>query len=277
LSFDHGLKPGYSIDNSKLTSIFKCSPQGGMRRSLETNTLLLISNHIKSIYDDRWVGNVLHYTGMGLAGDQNLQYSQNKTLNESLSNGVALYLFEVFEDHQYTFRGPVRLNSNPYQEKQPDQKGLIRNVWIFPVELIDIGFGFSLEDHHVSNIQNYKESVARKLSINQLIERARYSKESGTRNVSTQFYERNCYTSELAKRLAKGICSLCNEPAPFLDKDKRPFLETHHIVWLSKEGPDTIENTVALCPNCHRKMHILNLQQDIERLQSLKRNTLDLA
>jgi 5-methylcytosine-specific restriction protein A len=49
-------------------------------------------------------------------------------------------------------------------------------------------------------------------------------------------------------------------------KDK-PFLEEHHIEWLSKGGEDTIDNAVALCPNCHRKMHILNLKEDKEKLR----------
>ncbi|WP_068985414.1 HNH endonuclease [Lysinibacillus xylanilyticus] len=32
---------------------------------------------------------------------------------------------------------------------------------------------------------------------------------------------------------------------------------------LWKGGEDTIENCVALCPNCHRKMHSLALNEDI--------------
>ena len=44
-------------------------------------------------------------------------------------------------------------------------------------------------------------------------------------------------------------------------------METHHIEWLSKGGSDTIDNTVALCPNCHKKMHILN---DLENKRFLK-------
>jgi len=43
-------------------------------------------------------------------------------------------------------------------------------------------------------------------------------------------------------------------------------LECHHVKWLSKEGEDTIENAVALCPNCHRKMHSLGLSKDIKKL-----------
>ena len=39
------------------------------------------------------------------------------------------------------------------------------------------------------------------------------------------------------------------------------------IVELSKGGEDTVENAVALCPNCHRKMHSLCLEEDILTLQ----------
>ena len=31
-------------------------------------------------------------------------------------------------------------------------------------------------------------------------------------------------------------------------------------------GEDSISNTVALCPNCHRKMHVLNQTADREKL-----------
>jgi 5-methylcytosine-specific restriction protein A len=46
----------------------------------------------------------LHYVGMGLTGDQELGYKQNKTLNESNSNGVQVYLFEVFKKGEYTYK-----------------------------------------------------------------------------------------------------------------------------------------------------------------------------
>ena len=58
------LKPGDIISNSKLIEIFKCSARGGMRRSLRTNTLALISDHTKSLYEDRRIGDIFHYTGM---------------------------------------------------------------------------------------------------------------------------------------------------------------------------------------------------------------------
>ena len=71
-------------------------------------------------------------------------------------------------------------------------------------------------------------------------------KRSGRSEVGSTAYERNAGVAELAKRRAKGICQLCEEPAPFKDKYGLPFLESHHIIWLSEDGDDTIENSVAL-------------------------------
>lgn len=63
------------------------------------------------------------------------------------------------------------------------------------------------------------------------------------------------------------MCELCEEPAPFQRKDGAAYLEAHHIIWLARGGQDTIENTVALCPNCHRRMHLLNLAADVLKLK----------
>jgi len=54
---------------------------------------------------------------------------------------------------------------------------------------------------------------------------------------------------------ADGVCECCGKSAPFADSDLIPFLESHHLVWLSQGGGDVTENTVAVCPNCHRELH----------------------
>lgn len=55
---------------------------------------------------------------------------------------------------------------------------------------------------------------------------------------------------------AGGQCESCNRKAPFIrKKDFTPYLEVHHVIQLSQGGDDTVENAVALCPNCHRKQH----------------------
>ncbi|MYM42195.1 hypothetical protein GTP27_23140 [Pseudoduganella sp. CY13W] len=55
---------------------------------------------------------------------------------------------------------------------------------------------------------------------------------------------------------SQGICEHCYQPAPFNRRSNgSPYLEVHHIVRLADGGDDTVENAVALCPNCHRKVH----------------------
>jgi len=63
-----------------------------------------------------------------------------------------------------------------------------------------------------------------------------------------------------------GTCELCDQPAPFTKKNGDPYLEVHHVKQLADGGEDTINNAVALCPNCHRKMHSLGLKSDLAKL-----------
>jgi len=263
MTFDPGIEQGRELGNSELRQIFRCSSQGGMRRSLRTNALVVVSDHTKDFYLDRWEGSVLHYTGMGLRGNQDLMFGQNRTLFESKKNGVNVHLFEVFERGKYVYQGQVELAAEPYQEEQVDFEGNRRIVWMFPLEPIHTKHpSMILEDTFQKNLE-LRERQARRFSDDELATRiSMLRKRRGTRKVVSSRFVRNEYVSELAKRRAKGKCQLCNNDAPFYDRDKRPYLEVHHIRWLSRGGEDDIGNTVALCPNCHRKMHILDLQKD---------------
>jgi len=121
------------VSNEEICRVFLCSPQGGMRRSLKTNSLVLISGTRRSIYVDRWDGDVFHYIGMGLRGDQSLYDGQNWTLVSSPKNGVKIYLFAGIEKNRYRFEGQVELAADPYQEQQIDSEGRSRLVWVFPL------------------------------------------------------------------------------------------------------------------------------------------------
>jgi len=55
---------------------------------------------------------------------------------------------------------------------------------------------------------------------------------------------------------AHGICEKCKNTAPFLRRsDGKPYLEVHHKIRLADGGEDTVDNAIALCPNCHRELH----------------------
>ncbi len=74
--------------------------------------------------------------------------------------------------------------------------------------------------------------------------------------VSTVAYRRNPDVVVEALIRANGRCEGCFRNAPFIrKKDGSPYLEVHHIVPLSVGGEDTVENVIALCPNCHRERH----------------------
>lgn len=265
--FDPGIKPGDVISHQELCNIFKVGNMGGMRRSTKTGTLVIISDHTKGLYDDKWYGNELHYTGMGKVGDQVLSGNQNKTLAESDTNGVEVHLFEVLDPAEYTYRGVVHLSGSPYQETQKDDNGSDRKVWMFPLRVE--GTESAVDEDSITAFERAQEQKARSLSGHDLSEiaKAHSSDTASYREVTSTTYVRDPYIAEYAKRRANGTCELCGKPAPFKDKYGRPYLESHHIVWLSQGGADSINNTVALCPNCHRKMHVVADPDDVVFLQ----------
>lgn len=66
---------------------------------------------------------------------------------------------------------------------------------------------------------------------------------------------RNPYVKAYILERADGRCERCEQPAPFRLPNGKPYLEVHHVIPLEQSGPDTIENCIALCPNCHREVH----------------------
>lgn len=131
--FDPGLKIGQILKNADIVDIFKCGNMGGMRRSRTTNTLVIVSDYTKGIYHDKWIGGVLHYTGMGKSGDQDINWAQNATLAACGRNGVDIHLFEVIDAGEYIYCGRIELVDKPYVDIQPGEDGNDRKVWIFPI------------------------------------------------------------------------------------------------------------------------------------------------
>lgn len=102
-------------------------------------------------------------------------------------------------------------------------------------------------------------SVDRALSDSSQARRSRLAAASAkprTMLVQTTVYLRNPdVVAEVLVR-ADGTCERCGNSAPFLRaKDGTPYLEVHHKEKLANGGDDTVENAIALCPNCHRREH----------------------
>lgn len=129
------LSIGNVYTNQDITKIFKCGNMGGMRRSKQTNTLVILVKHGQCYHADEWQNGILNYTGMGKTGDQDINYSQNKTLASSPETGIGLHLFESHEPGIYHYSGQVELAGEPFTAIEPDQNGEPRTVIKFPLRL----------------------------------------------------------------------------------------------------------------------------------------------
>lgn len=86
-------------------------------------------------------------------------------------------------------------------------------------------------------------------------------------------YERSRTVRDAVLARASGVCELCGTRG-FQTASGTIFLETHHVVPLSENGMDQVENVVAICPNDHREAHygrdaVLIREQLLEILREL--------
>lgn len=67
-------------------------------------------------------------------------------------------------------------------------------------------------------------------------------------------YKRDPKVREAVLKRANGRCEYCNKEG-FLKASGDRFVEAHHIISLAKQGPDSVKNVIALCPDHHREAH----------------------
>ena len=120
-------------------------------------------------------------------------------------------------------------------------------------------------------MEETEEKEAAQLSVDELLARARncHSGPADIFTATTQQRRRNPLLQLAAKARANGVCQLCGITLDYKDKQGRPYLEAHHIIPLAEDGPDELSNMAALCPNCHRKMHVVADRDDIAKLLAL--------
>ncbi|KJY48149.1 hypothetical protein JG29_08350 [Bombilactobacillus mellis] len=263
------LKIGDFLSNSELSKKFTVSTEGGMRFSTENNILVLITKIHDNPYPDRWEGNKLYYIGMGRKGDQSIDFQSNKKLNsiyytEKIT--TKLVLFINTDQNKYLYCGEVKTIGRPYFKYQYFTKNEKRKIIIFPLIVKNLTSISSQFFDSTINIKSYKNKKEDTLIKNIDTYQKNYDNKNYV-NAKEKKYYRNPYIAYISKKYAKGICQLCQKAAPFQDKDGNPYLESHHIEWLSRGGKDRLDNVIALCPNCHKKMHIIDDKKDVKLLQ----------
>lgn len=91
-------------------------------------------------------------------------------------------------------------------------------------------------------------------AFDHILEEVRAYEDVPTKETTGISFVRDAAVRLAAYERANGKCEYCGEMG-FLTKEGAPFLETHHIVYLSEQGPDHLDNVAALCANHHREAH----------------------
>ena len=112
-----------------------------------------------------------------------------------------------------------------------------------------------LEDH----LANFTKSVEESLHGSSSARRKRLKSAAKSPQkilLTTSVFARNPDVVAEVLLRASGRCEACKKPAPFVKRsDGTPYLEVHHKKRLAKGGEDSVDNAIALCPNCHRQEH----------------------
>ena len=270
--FNPNIQIGDVLSEKEIHSIFECQTQHGIRLSRKNHAIVIVAKEMPTnTYADTWENGVLYYTGTDAAaidGNQTLNGfgNNNGALKAVWDNpeGTTIFLFVKYAKNQCTYKGVARLAKEPYQE--PRRSNPSQLVWKFPLQLVDVDADnlrkscAELERKSLQKTESELKKIAQEKAKNQ------HKKRPTKRSISSTTYDRDPDISAYVKSRAHGHCDFCGEPAPF-EADGRPYLESHHIQWLSRGGEDISENMAALCPNCHRRMHVLDLDEDRENLK----------
>lgn len=198
-------------------------------------------------YEDKFLENdTFLYTGEGTEGDMTMD-GGNEAIRDHKENGKSLHLFESTDlPWIVTYLGEyeyIGYDTRTLRDENDDPREA------FQFQLAPVG-GTEIE---------IEEGTPTSLSDEELFEKAKQSSPTGSRTSSSRSggrsYPRSQYVREFALRMADGVCQGCEQEAPFVTSTGEPFLEVHHLTRQSDGGPDAPENVIAVCPNCHRRVH----------------------
>jgi 5-methylcytosine-specific restriction protein A len=97
-------------------------------------------------------------------------------------------------------------------------------------------------------------TLARKSAINDIDDIPEGADTPEKINTSGSAFKRDRMVRNYVLNRANGRCEFCGEDG-FEMLNGRRYLEAHHIIGLSNNGPDTVNNVIGLCPRHHREAH----------------------
>jgi 5-methylcytosine-specific restriction enzyme A len=221
--------------------------QGGIITPADHPVVIIITGEegLQHGYGDRYRSDgAFEYFGEGQVGDMQFQRG-NRAIAEHSALGKSLLLFRQTAGG-LRFENEMVCESH-HIERAPDRNGTDRNAIVFelrPLEAI----------REAAEV----EEPAPTISLSELRQRALSAATISTHVVTTGLrnaYQRSKDVRNYVLARAKGNCEGCALPAPFFRSNGTPYLEPHHLRRISDGGPDHPAHVIALCPNCHRRVH----------------------
>ena len=169
----------------------------------------------------------------------------NRAIAEHSSQGKDLLLFRKTSDG-LRFEGEM-VCEGYHVERAPDRTGAEREAIVFELRALE-AIVEKVEAEPAPSGATLEE--LRQLALTAANE-ASQAPSQGKRNV----YQRSRDVRNYVLARAQGKCEGCGTAAPFFRQDGTPYLEPHHLRRVSDGGPDHPAHVIALCPNCHRRVH----------------------
>jgi 5-methylcytosine-specific restriction enzyme A len=216
--------------------------QGGIITPAKHSLVIIITGEegLAREYADRYRDDgVFEHFGEGQVGDMKLR-GGNRAIAEHSDQGKGLLLFRKTSDG-LRFEGEM-VCEGFHLAAARDRTGATREAIVFELRSLD--------------------AVAEKVEAEppppdvplQVLRQLAFSAASESSQQTSQG-KRNIYQRSRDVARSNGKCEGCDAVAPFYRPDGSPYLEPHHLRRISDGGPDHPAHVIALCPNCHRRVH----------------------
>jgi 5-methylcytosine-specific restriction protein A len=169
----------------------------------------------------------------------------NRAIAEHSALGKSLLLFRSVKQG-LRFEGEM-VCEGYHIERAVDRTGVERDAIVFELRSLE-AINEALETQVAIPAVALSELYQRALASAVQNSTARSKSE---RNI----YQRSQDVRAYVLARAAGKCEGCEKPAPFKRADGTAYLEPHHMRRVSDGGPDHPQSVIALCPNCHRRVH----------------------
>ena len=230
--------------------------QGGISTPADHSLVFLFTGASGSEYgyrDEFRPDGTFWYTGEGQVGDMAM-IRGNRAIRDHATNGKELHLFEAIGDGQVRYLGQAFYLDHHWEERR-DANDSLRRAIVFELA-VDPG-GEETSNVAETDVEYATKRRLQSQSLEELrqlaLQRASPSASASERRINVR--RRSEAIRAYVMKRASGVCEGCERDAPFVTSQGRPYLEAHHVSRVSDGGPDHPRWVIALCPNCHRRVH----------------------